>query len=102
MNKEVRGGNMRRRILAVVAVAGVFGVLGTGPAWAAHDHFIVTPAGCHQVAQGQTGIQDATHGGYHRYHVKVHLAATDSTTSPDNLGDGHSPVQIFKDACPPT
>ncbi|MDP3984570.1 MAG: hypothetical protein Q8Q52_06165 [Acidimicrobiia bacterium] len=91
---------MRRRMMAVVALMAVFGMLGTGPAWAGHDHFIVTPAGCHQVAQGQTGITDPGHGGYHRYHFNVHLGATESTTSPDNLGDGHSPVQIFKDACP--
>lgn len=91
---------MQRRIVTVVVLMAVFGMLGTGPAWAGHDHFIVTPAGCHQVAQGQTGITDPDHGGYHRYHFNVHLGATESTTSPDNLGDGNSPVQIFKDACP--
>ena len=39
------------------------------PAQAGHDHYIVTPNGaCHQVAAGQTSIDDPSHGGYHRFH----------------------------------
>jgi len=76
-------------------------VLGAAPAEAAHDHFLVTPNGqCHQVAQGQTGISDPDHGGYHRYHFNVHLGATESPTAPDTLGDGRSRVNVYKDACP--
>lgn len=69
------------------------------PAFAAHDHFVETPNGnCHQVAKGQTAIDDPTHGGYHRFHSNVHIGATDSTNR--DLGKGHSPVNVYKDGCP--
>lgn len=70
-------------------------------AHAAHDHFVVTPNGsCHQVAAGQTAIDDPEHGGYHRFHENVHLGATESDSAPDTLGDGSSQVNVYKDACP--
>ena len=66
-------------------------------AHAGHDHYVLTPNGtCHQVAEGQTSIDDPSHGGYHRYHANVHLGATESTTAGDNLGDGHAAVAVHK------
>jgi hypothetical protein len=63
------------------------------PAFAGHNHFIETPNGnCHQVAQGQTSIDDASHGGNHRFHSNVHFGATDE--SDRDLGMGHSPVRL--------
>ena len=87
---------------AVVVGASVgAALLAATPAEAAHDHFLVTPNGqCHQVAQGQTGIADAEHGGFHRYHANVHLAGTEGLSAPDALGDGRSRVNVYKDACP--
>jgi len=87
---------MRRRI-AVAALSMVLVVMTAGPALAAHDHFVETPNGnCHQVAQGQTSIDDPNHGGYHRFHVNVHLGAADAGV----LGHGNAEVHIYKDACP--
>jgi hypothetical protein len=70
-------------------------------AYAGHDHFVVTPNGsCHQVALGQTAIDDPEHGGYHRFHENVHLGATESDTAPDTFGDGSSRVSVYRDSCP--
>jgi hypothetical protein len=90
----------KKLLIAGGLVAGSF-VIGASPAFAAHDHFVVTPNGeCHQVAFGQTAISDPDAGGYHRFHENVHLGATESATNPNNLGDGHAMTQIYKDACP--
>jgi len=90
----------RRSFTVAVLVAALFVVM-AGPAFAGHVHFIETPNGdCHQVAKGQTSIDDATHGGYHRFHSNVHLGATDDTNR--DLGKGHSPVNVWKaDPLPP-
>lgn len=67
------------------------------PAQAAHDHYVVTPNGeCHQVAQGQTGISDPSHGGYHKFHTNVHVPALAYAGA---LGSGHSEVFVFRDDC---
>ena len=43
-----------------------------------------TPNGkCHQVAKGQTSINNPDHGGYHRFHVNVHQGATEDTFNRD-------------------
>jgi hypothetical protein len=87
---------IRPSAMAASAILAVT-MFGAAPAQAAHEHFLVTPNGqCHQVASGQTGISDANHGGFHRYHVNVHLGATESGT----LGDGRSSVKVYKDSCP--
>jgi hypothetical protein len=88
-----------RRSFTVAVSAGALVVAMAGPAFAGHDHFVETPNGqCHQVAKGQTSIDDESHGGYHRFHGNVHLGATDETNR--DLGKGHSPVNVYKDACP--
>jgi hypothetical protein len=88
-----------RRTLTVALSAMALIVVLAVPAFAGHDHFVETPNGnCHQVAQGQTSIDDASHGGYHRFHSNVHLGATDESNR--DLGKGHSPVNVYKNACP--
>lgn len=91
---------MYRRLLAVAASIATVMAMSAAPALAAHDHYIVTPNGqCHQVAAGQTSIDDKSHGGYHRFHVNVHTGAT---LAPDYhiLGHGHAKVEVYKNACP--
>lgn len=94
----MRGNGLRW--VAAAMVAGAVTLSG-GTAYAAHDHFVVTPNGnCHQVAQGQTAISDPDHGGYHQFHDHVHLGATGgSSAAPYELGDGHSQVVVYKDDC---
>ena len=80
---------------ATVATAGL--AVGAMPASAGHDHFVLTPNGkCHQVAAGQTGITEPTHGGHHQFHDNVHLGATESTENPDTLGDGKAKAKVYK------
>lgn len=84
---------------AVVASGAV--TFSAGSAYAGHDHFVVTPNGnCHQVARGQTAINDPASGGFHQYHDHVHKGATGgSTGAPFELGDGHSRVVVYRDDC---
>lgn len=89
----------RRSLVVALLVAGTM-VAPAVPALATHDHHVVTPNGkCHQVAQGQTAIADPDHGGYHRFHVNVHLGATGE----DNrvLGKGNAGVEVYKGADAP-
>lgn len=88
-----------RRIVSMVATAAVaLGLMAT-PALAEHEHFINTPGTCvENVARGQTSIDDASHGGYHRFHTNVHLGATDEGNQV--LGQGHSRVHVGKGSCP--
>lgn len=89
----------RKLVAAAAMVSGVV-TFTAGTASAGHDHFVVTPnEKCHQVAQGQTARTDPDHGG-HKYHHNVHVGATESSIAPNNLGDGHSQVAIFRDFCP--
>ena len=84
----------RRSIVIALLAAGV-AVSTAVPALAAHDHYVVTPNGdCHQVAQGQTSIADPDHGGYHRFHVNVHIGATGAENRV--LGDGNARVDVYK------
>ena len=90
---------MLRRTYTVAISAAALVAAMAGPAFAGHDHFVETPNGqCHRVASGQTSIDDESHGGYHRFHSNVHLGATDETNR--DLGNGHSAVDVYKDACP--
>lgn len=85
---------MNRRLLAIVASAATVMALTAAPAIAAHDHYIVTPNGqCHQVAAGQTSIGDSDHGGYHRFHVNVHVGASGAD---GKLGHGNAAARVYK------
>ena len=82
---------MIRRLLITGVLVGGLATATVAPALASHDHFMITPNGkCHQVAAGQTGIGDAGHGGYHRYHYNVHKGAAASGT----LGSSRVAVQL--------
>jgi len=93
------GKRLMQGMVAAVMIGGLT-ISGTA-AWAGHDHYVVTPNGeCHQVAGGQTAINDPDHGGYHRFHDNVHRDATGgSTGAPYELGDGHSRVVVYRDDC---
>ncbi len=92
---------MRRRLMILLGATAGFILVGAGPAWAGHDHFVVTPNGnCQQIAEGQTSISDPEHGGYHKFHDLVHAGATGGTTAaPYEFGDGHSRVVVYRDDC---
>lgn len=90
---------MLRRSLVVSALTAAAMTVAV-PAFAEHDHYIVTPNGvCHQVAEGQTSIADPEHGGYHRFHQNVHLGATGDENRA--LGHGNSQVDVYKSADAP-
>ncbi len=92
---------MYRRFVAVAASTAVAVTVFAAPALAGHDHYIVTPNGqCHQVAAGQTAINDSSHGGYHRFHTNVHLGATEDDFN-KILGHGHAAVEVYKGADAP-
>ena len=94
---------MKTPMIAVVFAGALLMSMPAGTALADHDHYLLTPNGkCHQVARGQTAIGDSDHGGFHRYHVNVHVGATESTTFVDNLGDGHAPTAVYKDGPAPS
>ena len=85
-----------KRTTIVAAAAVIVLVMSALPAAAGHDHYIVTPNGeCHQVAAGQTSIDDSSHGGHHRFHDNVHTGAA----APDNktLGHGYAKAEVYKD-----
>lgn len=90
----------RKRVAAMAATTAVALVVSAAPVMAGHDHYVVTPNGeCHQVAAGQTSIDDANHGGYHQFHFNVHTGAA----APDNktLGHGNAAVEVYKGAGAP-
>ena len=90
---------MYRRLLAIAASIATVLAMSAAPALAGHDHYIVTPNGqCHQVAQGQTAIDDESRGGYHRFHKNVHLGATEEYN--EILGQGNAAVKVYRNACP--
>ena len=90
---------MFRRTVTVALSAMALIVVLAVPALAGHDHFVETPNGnCHQVAQGQTSIDDASHGGNHRFHSNVHLGATDKYNREYTIG--LPPGNGDKNACP--
>lgn len=91
---------MRRRILITATLAAALAVSTAAPALAGHDHYVVTPNGrCHQVAAGQTSIDEESHGGFHQFHMHVHTGAA----APDNrtLGHGNGAVEVYKAADAP-
>ncbi|MDQ3328259.1 MAG: hypothetical protein M3506_07030 [Chloroflexota bacterium] len=71
------------------------------PASAAHDHYLVTPGTCvPDIARGQTAISDATRGGYHQFHDRVHFGVPGEGDTADPT-DGafqnpNNPVEVYK------
>lgn len=91
---------LKNFLIATAVAAGVV-TFSSGSTYADHPgHYVITPNGnCHQVALGQTALS-STSGGYHQFHTHVHLGATESTVAPDNLGDGHAVVRVYRGLCP--
>ena len=91
---------MYRRVVPTAAAITLILAVSAGPSFAGHDHYVVTPNGqCHQVARGQTAIDDKNHGGYHRFHANVHVGATEDEFN-RVLGQGNAAVEVYKDRCP--
>ena len=84
----------------VVAVAAMVAL--SGPALAAHDHYLVTPGTCvEDVARGQTE-KGPGEGGYHKFHDKVHFG-TAGTFALGTAGSepGKAPVGVYREGTGP-
>lgn len=78
-------------VAALVSAALALGSLGA--AHAEHAHWLQTPGTClEDLGSGQTSIADTEHGGYHQFHLNVHLGVpgTHAFANPQN------PVSVGK------
>jgi len=83
----------KRKIAAGIAITAVGFLAMVGTASAGHTHCMGLPNGnIIEVAEGSTS-QTLGDGAFHKFHSNVHLGATNHT---GYLGDGHSPVRLFK------
>lgn len=84
------------RKLFTVLAAGAALALPASPALAHHDHFvhIGSTDTCQYVAHGQTSIDDADHGGHHRFHDNVHTG-TPGTDDRGNTFDKEDNVSGY-------
>lgn len=65
------GGLSMKKVLFLGSV--IIGLVSATPAFAVHDHYLNTPGTCvEDIAKGQTS-KLAGEGGFHKYHVNVHL-----------------------------
>jgi len=75
-------------------------MVASGSAFAAHDHYLVTPGTCvEDIASGQTS--QTSGGGAHRFHDNVHLGTPGTfawgTLTLGTLNDeGKAPVDVYK------
>ncbi len=79
-------------IAVVIAASAFFSV----PAFASHEHYLLTPGTCvEDVARGQTSKAE-NEGGYHKFHDNVHKGqpGTAAFENPNN------PVTVDKGPCP--
>jgi hypothetical protein len=87
------------RVIRVAIAIGVLLVLAIGAATASaeHQHWLQTPGACvEDLGSGQTGISDPDHGGYHRFHVNVHIGQPGAA-----FENPHNPVAVGKgETCP--
>jgi hypothetical protein len=92
-----------RAKLGVGLAISAAGIIASGTiALAGHDHYVLTPNGkCHQVAAGQTAIDDPGHGGRHRYHANVHIGATKRPRPCDRSPTHPVPVHCVIRPVPP-
>ena len=96
---------MKRRF-GIVAAAGIALLVlsNASAAFAAHEHFLVTPGTCvEDIGSGQTSISDSLHGGYHQFHDNVHTGQPGGSALQTNTGtvgplnrDGVAPVIVDK------
>ena len=75
-------------VLAVMVVSLTF----SGPAFASHEHYLVTPGTCiENIASGQTE-KDPGEGGYHKFHENVHLSIAGTVA----FASENNPVAVYK------
>ncbi len=87
-----------RRIVLVVVLAAMMAALGvfSAPAFANHQHYLLTPGTCvEDVASGQTS-KDEGEGGYHKFHDNVHKGQPGT----EAFGNSNNPVSVDKGSCP--
>ena len=84
-------------LLVVVALATATMMALAGPAFASHDHYLVTPGTCvGDIAKGQTA-KGPGEGGYHKYHENVHLG----TPGMQAFENENNPVAVYKEGTGP-
>ncbi|MFC4801858.1 hypothetical protein ACFPA1_21230 [Neobacillus sp. GCM10023253] len=85
-----------KKVKRVLFLSFFVSALSATPAFAAHQHYLVTPGQtvC-DIGSGQTSIDDPNHGGYHQFHEHVHLG-TPGTFAFKQGGQ----VSVFKGTCP--
>jgi hypothetical protein len=90
-----------KRIISVLTVAAVMAamlVVSAVPAFASHEHYLLTPGTCvEDVASGQTA-KEPGEGGYHKLHDNVHkgqpgLVAFEKANNLVSMDKGYCPVQ---------
>jgi hypothetical protein len=86
---------MKKKIMLLTCA---IGLISSTSAFAAHEHYIVTPGTtvC-DVAKGQTSIDDSDNGGYHKFHENVYMPAIGS----GSIANGQTTkVSVYKGECP--
>lgn len=89
-----------KRIVLLFTVSAVMAAMMalSGPAFASHDHYLLTPGTCvEDVASGQTR-KEPGEDGYHRFHDNVHkgqpgLAAFQKPNNPVSVDGGSCPAE---------
>lgn len=77
---------------AVLALAIAAPLAVAAPAFASHDHYLVTPGTCvEDIARGQTAKGEGE-GGYHQFHENVHLGQPGAAA----FANDHNPVAVYK------
>ena len=87
-----------RRIVLVVMLAAIMAasVVFSAPAFASHEHYLLTPGTCvEDVASGQTS-KGPGEGGYHKFHDNVHKGQPDMVA----FENPNNPVSVDKGSCP--
>ena len=94
---------MRRMLLLVTVAATMAATMAlAGPAFAAHEHYLVTLGTCvGDIASGQTS--QTSGGGYHKFHENVHKGPSGDPATPGEFAfqNESNPVSVGKGACPP-
>lgn len=90
--------SVRRLALILAVVAVTVTAIFSAPAFASHQHYLLTPGTCvEDVASGQTSKGEGE-GGYHKFHDNVHkgqpgMAAFENSNNPVGVDKGSCPDQ---------
>jgi hypothetical protein len=75
-------------VVVIITASAVF----SAPAFASHEHYLVTPGTCvDDIASGQTE-KGPGEGGYHKFHENVHLG----TPGMMAFENENNPVAVYK------